>query len=112
MRPVPSGHLGGLAAMWNPNVINFRAFTSVAGIILSGFQRGSTLRFQLINVYAPFTDRKGFWDRVDGSGIMDLSSLILAGNFNVTLEVDEVWGTHCRPDNSGQFQGFFSLINL
>lgn len=60
--------------MWDPHVFNLRAFKFVVGI---GFQRGSNMCMRLLNIYAPFSNKKVFWDRVDASGI-EVNSLILA----------------------------------
>eukprot|EP00253_Pinus_taeda_P024733 PITA_24733 len=49
----------------------------------------------LLNVYAPCRNRSPFWERLFASEILDIDSLLLAGDLNVTLSPDECWG-NCR----------------
>ena len=43
-------------------------------------------------MYAPYKDRERFWDTVEVSGILNDTSLILAGDLNCTLCIEELWG--------------------
>ena len=47
----------------------------------------------ILNVYAPYKDRRQFWDRIDVSGLLSIDNLILDGDLNLTLHSFENWGT-------------------
>jgi hypothetical protein len=46
----------------------------------------------LLNVYGPCVDRKLFWEKVAGRGLLDHRNLILVGDLNFTIDVGEMWG--------------------
>ena len=46
----------------------------------------------LVNMYAPYKDRKPFWETVESSGVLRLKILIVGGDMNFTLFSNEVWG--------------------
>eukprot|EP00253_Pinus_taeda_P024864 PITA_24864 len=90
-----NGLSGGLAALWDPNWIDAKAFKCCAGIMLSATVRGHAQCLNLLNVYAPYKNRTPFWDNFFASGILDMDSLLIAGDLNVTLSPNECWG-NCR----------------
>eukprot|EP00253_Pinus_taeda_P025535 PITA_25535 len=90
-----NGLLGGLVVLWDPEWIKATAFNCCAGIMLSAIVRGHAQCLNLLNVYAPYRNRSHFWDRLFASEILDMESLLLAGDLNVTLSPDECWG-NCR----------------
>lgn len=93
--------------------LTFKTYKSAADILLSGFQKGSKIYLGLINVYAPYSDGKGLWGRVEDSGILDLSSLIMVGDFNLTMDQVDIWGTGTKEDRLGKFfRELFSLKSL
>ena len=92
------GRSGGLVAMWNPRWASMKAFSFFGGILLSGFCRGFQDRIHLINIYAPYLDRKDFWQRMDDCGLLSLSNLLIAGDFNCALCDKDVWGPRGRRD--------------
>jgi hypothetical protein len=55
------GHSGGLLTGWNPDVVEFHAFGTTAGIFLEGRVKHSKVPFKLINCYAPYKECEPFW---------------------------------------------------
>lgn len=84
--------------MWDPNYEKFCAFSFFAGILLLGRIRGKSIRFHLINLYAPYRNRTPFWSRIQACGILNIRNLILMGDLNATLVVSKVWGSHIQLD--------------
>lgn len=84
--------------MRNPNVLKIKVYIPVVGLLITRFLMGSFVGFHIINIYTPYLDRKRLWDHVNSGDILDLRSLILADDFNIALEKNEVWGSHCRVD--------------
>jgi len=87
------GMSGGVLCIWNPMVCVLKAFSTLAGILLTGRLRGCNTNFKLLNVYGPYREREVFWDRLAGSGILNDPALILMGDLNFTLSPTEVWGS-------------------
>jgi len=96
-----SGLSGGLAVMWDPAWINAIAFKCYAGILISASVRGQSISINMLNIYAPCRDRSPFWERLFESELLDMDSLMLAGDLNVTLNAEEVWGDGRKHDPLG-----------
>jgi hypothetical protein len=62
------GKFGGLLVTWDPKKIELVPFLSCGGIFLSGTCKEDKRRISLLNVYGLCTDRKIFWEKVDGWG--------------------------------------------
>jgi hypothetical protein len=56
-----------------------------------------------LNVYGTCVERKLFWDRVALGGLLDSKNLILVGELNFTLGVDEVWGAETKLDKLAEY---------
>jgi hypothetical protein len=65
---------------------------------LSGTCIADKRRISFLNVYGPCTDRKIFWEKVDGRGLLAHSDLIVAGDLNFTTSAKEVWGVSALLD--------------
>lgn len=52
----------------------------------------------ILNIYAPYRDRYIFWDRLISSRMLELDSLIIVGDINCTIRLDEVWGRYKKID--------------
>ena len=100
--------MGGAVSIWNPLTYSFKPHITCAGILLKGYLRGFE-QLNLLNVYAPYNDRKEYWDRVDASGLLNLENLILAGDLNLTLHSFENWGTMFPSDLLEDY--FIDLFN-
>jgi hypothetical protein len=62
----------------------------------------------LLNIYGPCTDQITFWDKVSDLGLLAGTNLIVAGDFNFTLNVDEVWGNTTLQDQAaGHLKSIF-----
>ena len=59
-----SGLSGGLLAGWNPHLVQCKAFTSLASIILKATFKGLFETFTIINCYGPYTQRTTFWNNL------------------------------------------------
>lgn len=73
------GRSGGLVAFWDPGWASLKAYSFFGGILLTGYFQGFSQRIHLINVYAPFLERLGFWKKMEDSGLLHLKNLILRG---------------------------------
>lgn len=92
------GLSGGRVAIWDPRWFKLKAYRFFSGILLSGYWRGFRFRINIMNVYAPYSDRLKFWNRLHDCGYFLLSNLIMAGDFNVSFYAYEIWGNYGRSD--------------
>eukprot|EP00253_Pinus_taeda_P027392 PITA_27392 len=94
-----NGLSGGLAVLWDPVWIKAKAYKCCAGILISASVRGHVFMLNFLNIYAPCRNRLPFWERLFASEILDIESLLLAGDLNVTLNPKECWGNCRKKDN-------------
>lgn len=92
------GLLGGCAALWDPKLVALKPYGFYGSMILSGYCRNFNHRINVINLYAPYAGKLIFWSRLEDLGIIILSNLILAGDFNCSLYPHEIWGVKGRGD--------------
>ena len=104
-----TGLSGGMVATWNPLTCSFKLFRTCAGILLKGNFWGFKKDMHLINVYAPYKDRRKFWDRIHDSGLLSLDNLVLAGDLTLTLHSFETWGSIHSSDPLEEY--FVELFN-
>jgi hypothetical protein len=86
------GTSGGLLAAWDPTFFDLSPYLTVGGILLTGKNIFNNREVALLNVYAPCTNQISFWKIVEGSGLLNVKNLILAGDFNILLSPEEAWG--------------------
>lgn len=60
--------------------------------------RGYAKSFHILNVYAPYRNRESFWNRFFDSGILEIDTLLIAGDLNCTLAPNEVWRKGKKSD--------------
>jgi hypothetical protein len=101
------GKSGGLLVTWDPFKFDLVPYLSCGGILLTGTCCENKRQLSLLNVYGPCSDKISFWDKVSDRGLLAYKNLIVAGDFNFTLNVDEVWGDTTHLDQS---TGFFKAI--
>lgn len=89
------GLSGGLVVLWDPLRVRAKAFKCCAGILISASIRGRPQILNILNIYAPYKNRLPFWTNLFNSDILDIESLLIAGDLNLTLNSEECWG-HCR----------------
>ena len=81
----------GLVAAWNPSTCSLKPFRTCVAIMLEGEVQGFEKHLHLLNVYAPYKERRKFWDRIDVSGLLSLENLVITGDINLTLHSFENW---------------------
>jgi len=67
---------------WDTKFFNLALFLTCGGILLSGFCLKSQRQLNLLNVYDPFSERNPFWEKMASSRLLNIKSLILAGDLN------------------------------
>jgi len=91
--------------MWDPEWIRAKAYKYCAGILLTASIRGQDFILNLINIYAPYKNRLAYWERIFQSRILEVKSLLMAGDFNLALGSAECWGNCRSPGNmAGRFR--------
>jgi endonuclease/exonuclease/phosphatase family metal-dependent hydrolase len=97
------GKSGGLLVAWDPKVFILTPFLSCGGILLTCFCVSDKRRINFLNVYGLCTERKRFWEKVEGKGLLAKGDLIIAGDLNFTSSVVEVWGATALLDPLAAF---------
>jgi hypothetical protein len=85
---------------WDPSKFELEPFLSCGGILLTSTYCENKRKLTLLNVYGSFTDRITLWDKVSSLGLLAGTNLIVVGEFNLTLNVDEVWGITTLQDQA------------
>ena len=103
-----NGLSGGTLVAWNPQMADLKAFITTAGIMVEGHFLGYLKVIRILNNYAPYNISQEFWENIFQSALLDDRSLIVAGDLNLTLSMDEVWGAEKSKDPLS----YFSRSNL
>ena len=83
------GPLGGTLLSWNPLVDGHNPFHTVVGIIEEGNLRCLKKRIRILNVYGPYQNMRLFLDCIANDGFLNDSSLIMVGDLNLTMSIEE-----------------------
>ena len=90
-----------MTVLWNLSC-DFKPYKSTS-ILLEWRVQGIDDTVNLVNMYAPYKDRKPFWETVESSGVLRLKILIVGGDMNFTLFSNEVWGALAPLDPLASF---------
>jgi exonuclease III len=90
------GKSGGLLVTWDPNKLDIVPYLSCGGIFMTCICIESKMELSLLNVYGPCSDRRGFWNKVAERGMISHKNMIIAGDFNFTVNAGEVWGDSAK----------------
>lgn len=93
-----NGLSGGLAVLWDPYWIKAKTYSCLAGIMISAHMRGLNCPINILNVYAPYRNRLFFLENLFASEIFDIEYLMIAGDLNFTLNMEEIWGVSKKKD--------------
>jgi len=64
----------------------------MVGILIAAHLRGHRNPINILNIYAPYKNRWPFWDKLFESEILYIDFLMIAGDLNVSLSMEEIWG--------------------
>jgi len=92
------GNYGGLLVSWDHNFFDLVPILSCGGIFLSSANLADKRKVSFLNVYGPCQDRKKFWEKVDGRGLLAHDDLIMAGDMKFMTNSEEVWGVSDLAD--------------
>jgi hypothetical protein len=107
------GNLGGLLVAWEPFVYELNASLTCGGILLTGHNIASKRILSILNVYGPCIEKRLFWTNLSSSGILSKKNLIIAGDLNVTLSTEEVWGgSNFSANTTGFYKSIFQVNHL
>ena len=107
------GNSGGISPMWNPMQFSLIAYKSFTDIILTGYCRGSLMGLCILNVYAPYANRKELWQNLDVCGLLELHPLIVTRDLNFTMNAEEIWIQKSKLDPlAGYFNEVFACKML
>jgi len=107
------GLSGSLVALWDPRWINMKDFKCFVGILLEGNIHGMLGYVHILNIYAPYRERGEFWDIFISPSIMELQTLIIAGDLNCIISLDETWGCFRKTDPlAGKIQNATIMNNF
>ena len=81
----------GIAACWDPKIMIVLSYKSFAGILLFGFIRDLKDKFNILNTYAPYSSRRYFLDKLESCNLLEMGSLILDKDLNLTIKDNKVW---------------------
>ena len=94
------GRSGGLAVGWNNRcvkMLNSWGTEAVLGVEVFSEELGMSLL--VVNVYGPYINRVPFWDSLLQNPLVTSDTVVMGGDFNLSLGHNEVWGPHAQVDS-------------
>jgi hypothetical protein len=89
---------------WDPYLFNLVHYLTCGGILLTCYVIATKREIISLNIYGLCMECKRFWNHLVDSGLLTIKNLVVAGDLNLTVSTEEVWG---RSSNSGSLPGFF-----
>jgi len=83
---------------WDPEKFELKPYICCGGLLVTGISLELKEQLSFLNVYGPCSDKKDCWQKLGDRGIMSIKILIVAGDFNFTLNEGEIWGESGIPD--------------
>ena len=96
----------------NPLVCNMNPYKTCASILLEGNIKGFNQVINLLNMYAPYKDKRTFLENIESSGLLNLQNLILDGDLNFTMHSFEYWRMQSSMDSLCFLKIFFHRNKL
>jgi len=96
-------NFGGLLVSCNLTCFDLVPVLSCGGNFLTGSSLASKRKVSPLNVYGPCQNRKLFWEKVDRVGLLAVDDLIMAGDLNLTINSEEIWGEIAQVDSLASF---------
>jgi hypothetical protein len=107
------GKYGGFLAAWDPSLFVLEAVHIAGSIVLTGRSVATNRELAFLNLYGPCQNIITFWKSIIDSGILSIPNLISAGDLNIILAEEEVWGGSGNIKNMDDFfKTLFQMNNL
>ena len=91
-----NGLQGIMLSMHNPLVENFVPYLTCGGIILDMDTKCFSQNLRVLNLYGPYQNKPGFLDDIVQPSILKDPCLIITRDFNFTISVRDIRGSHAR----------------
>jgi hypothetical protein len=78
----------------SPNLKALSTSFFPSGILVELEARDLDAFFNFVNLYGPYVDKKPLWESLDSFKVLSTENLILGGELNFTLSLQEVWCAH------------------
>jgi len=82
----------GLLVAWDPSKFDLKSYMCCGGLLLTSTSFELKQQFSFLNVYGTYIDKKALWEKVGDRGLLSLKNMVVAEDFNFTLNEGEIWG--------------------
>jgi hypothetical protein len=90
------GQSSGLVIGWGPHFVALTTLVIRSGIKVNLFDKELDKELIIINLYGLYLDKHSFWENLAFSGELRGPDLIIGGDLNLTISLEEVWGVSVR----------------